>query len=109
MILLKTLVEGSDKVGAVSGKKEKILLLAQLLQQGQGEEISLAALYLSGQMLQGRLGIGWATLQEVLQGVGGTPRRITLSDVDQCFDSLSKEKGPGSLNRKTKLLQDLFS
>jgi DNA ligase-1 len=109
MIRLKTLVEVSERVRAASRKKDKILLLAQLLQQGQGEEISLAAQYLSGRLPQGRLGIGWATLQEALQGAGGSPRSLSLSDVDQCFDGLSKEKGPGSLSRRIKFLQDLFS
>jgi DNA ligase-1 len=67
MILLKNLVEVSEKVGVASRKKEKILLLARLQQQGRGDEISLAALYLSGQLPQGRLGIGSATLQEILR------------------------------------------
>src|SRR5512136_476479 len=109
MILLKTLADVSEKVGATSRKKEKISLLAHLLQQGQGKEISLAALYLSGRLPQGRLGIGWATLQEALQGVRVSARSYTLADVDRFFDSLSREKGPGSVNRKTGLLQGLFS
>ncbi len=109
MILLKTLVEVSEKVGATSRKKEKISLLAHLLQQGQGKEISLAALYLSGRLPQGRLGIGWATLQEALQGVSVSARSYTLADIDRFFDRLSREKGPGSVNRKMELLQDLFS
>ncbi len=109
MILLKTLVEVSEKVAGTSRKKEKISLIARLLQQAEREEISLAANYLSGQPSRRRLGVGWATLQEALQGISRSPRSLALTDVDQCFDHISKEKGSGSLKRKMKLLQDLFS
>jgi DNA ligase-1 len=67
MLLLSDLGEISEKVGSTTKKKEKTSLLAHFLQQTRGEEILLVASYLSGQLPQGRLGIGWSMLQATLR------------------------------------------
>jgi DNA ligase-1 len=109
MTSLTTLVELSEKVASTKSKKEKISLLAHLLLQTSGEEITLTASYLSGQLPQGRLGIGWATLQQALQDLPDQTRSLNLIEVDSFFERISKEKGAGSLEKKIKLLRDLFS
>jgi DNA ligase-1 len=109
MMLLANLVEVSNKVGSTTRKKEKISLLASFFRQARGREIALAACYLSGKLPQGRLGIGWAILQEGLKDLPYQSRALSLIDVNHLFERISKEKGPGSLERKIRLLRDFFS
>jgi len=88
-MLLKDLVEISKRVGSTSKKKEKASLLARFIQQAKGKEIALAANYLSGQLPQGRLGIGWATLQEALKDLPDQFRPLSLIEMDRLFEGIS--------------------
>ncbi len=109
MMLLKDLVEISRNVGLTPKRKEKVSFLARLLQQANGKEIALAARYLSGQLTQGRLGVGWAILQEALKDLSDQHRPLGLVEIDRFFEEVSREKGTGSLERKLILLRNLFS
>jgi len=109
MVSLADLVEVSKKIGSTTRKKEKISLLALFLKQGRGREITLAACYLSGIIPQGRLGIGWTTLQEALKDLPSRFRSLSLVELDHLLEAISRERGTGSLERKTGLLRDLFS
>ncbi len=109
MISIQDLVELSKKVGSTARKKEKVSLLADFFRRAKGEEIALAVRYLSAQLPQGRLGIGWAMLQEVLQDLPGHPRSRSLIEIDRFFEEISREKGEGSSERKITLLRTIFS
>ncbi len=109
MILVTNLVKVSEKVASTSSKKEKVSLLAKFLKLAGGKEITLTAAYLSGRIPQGRLGIGWATLQESLEGLIEKTRSLSLMEIDQFFEQISRERGTGSPQRKLKLLHNLFS
>ena len=65
-MLLSALVECVGRVRATSRKLEKVALLADLLRQTRGREAELAALYLTGTLPQGRIGLGWRTLQSAM-------------------------------------------
>ncbi|UCC66024.1 MAG: ATP-dependent DNA ligase [Deltaproteobacteria bacterium] len=108
-MLFRTLEEVSTRVSATTKKKEKISLLARFLLQAKGEEIALAAYYLSGRLPQGRLGIGWKMLQEAAEDLSRLPRPLSLLDINTFLESLSSEKGPGSLERKVRTLRELLS
>ena len=60
---LSRLVELVAGVRATSRKIGKVALIADFLRQTQGRETALAALYLTGTLPQGRIGIGWRTVQ----------------------------------------------
>jgi DNA ligase-1 len=109
MVLLKKLAEVSARVSSTTRKKEKTSLLAHLLREAKGKEVLLVASYLSGQLPQGRLGVGWASFQGALEGVVRNPRPLNLIEVDRFFESIAAEKGPGSLERRARLLRELFS
>jgi DNA ligase-1 len=109
MMLLKDLVEISKNVGSTTRKKEKVSVLARLLQQARGKEITLVGRYLSGQLTQGRLGVGRATSQEALKGISDQHRPLGLIEIDHVFEGVSMERGPGSSGRRIALLQNLFS
>jgi DNA ligase-1 len=109
MLFLKDLVQISEKVSATPKKKEKASLLAHFFNGAKGKEISLLAFYLSGDLPQGRMGIGWNTLQEALKDAPFLPKPLSLADLDSYFDSIAIERGVGSSGRKVRILREVFS
>jgi DNA ligase-1 len=109
MLFLKDLVQISERVSATPKKKEKASLIAYFLKEAKGKEISLAASYLSGELPQGRLGIGWATLHEAMKESSLQPNPLTLIDLDLYLETIAQEKGPGSSGRKIQTLRGIFS
>ena len=107
-MLFKALVDVSKRVSATTRKKEKASLLAECLKRGQGQEIALAATYLSGQIPQGSLGLGWAILQKALGNLGMRPRPLSLPEVNRSFDEIAQSKGAGSVERKVQAIQTMF-
>ena len=106
---LARLVEAVEQVRATTKKSEKIHVLAETLRATRGHEAVLTALYLSGSLPQGKIGIGWNLIQRAAQDVPPSGEPLTLSDVDKVFDRLAAERGPGSTERRlaelTKALQ----
>ncbi len=90
MMLFRNLVEVSRRVRATTRKKEKITLLAECLKRRQGQEIALAASYLSGQIPQGSLGMGWKTLQKAMEHVDRRPQPLGLLEVSRFFDEIDR-------------------
>ena len=64
---LVRLVEAVEQVRATNRKSEKVRLLADALRATQGPETALAAMYLSGSLPQGKIGIGWNLIQQSLE------------------------------------------
>lgn len=106
---LGRLVEGVKAVRATSKKTEKTRLLADLLRQAQGRETELVAPYLAGTLPQGRIGVGWRTIEEALKDVPVTAATLTLSQVDQVLEEIASDEGAGSTARKTQALRELFA
>jgi DNA ligase-1 len=107
-MLLKSLVQTSSQVAAISGRLAKITLLADLLKQAGPDEIELAIAYLSGTIRQSKIGVGWATLQKAKSQVG-TSARLQLRDVDETLEKIATTSGKGSAGEKQRLLGELFS
>jgi DNA ligase 1 len=105
--LLATLVDTSQRVGATQARSTKIRELAALL-GGLGEqEVALATFYLSGEIPQGRIGIGYATLASALGAAAAQPT-LTLADVDRQLSALAAIRGAGSAASRAQLLRELF-
>ncbi len=62
-MLLTELVQTSRRLAETRGRLAKIELVAALLKHTGPEEIEIAIAFLSGSLRQGRIGIGYATLQ----------------------------------------------
>lgn len=108
-MLFKDLVEVSKRVRLARRKKEKTSLLAEFLKLGHGQEIALAASYLSGQIPQGSLGIGWAILERALGNLSQRSRPLTLLEVNRFLDEIAQLKGANSIGNKVKVLRNLFA
>ena len=64
-MLLHELAATSADVARESGKTAKTALLAGLLRRADPAEVPVAVSYLSGELPQRQIGVGWASLQEV--------------------------------------------
>ncbi len=102
------LVELVRCLRATPKKSEKTALIAALLQEARGREIELAALYLTGTLPQGRIGLGWRTLQPLFASGPAAGPSLTLPEVDSILDRVAAEKGAGSAERRLRLLHGLF-
>ena len=107
-MLLSSLVSTSSQVAATSGRLAKIKVLADLLREAGPDEIELAIAYLSGNIRQAKIGVGWATLQKARAHVG-TSARLHVGEVDETLEKIAKTSGKGSAGEKQRLLDGLFS
>ena len=62
-MLLVRIAEVSQAVGAVSGRLAKVDLLAGALREAGPLEVPIAVAYLSGELPQRQIGVGWAALR----------------------------------------------
>jgi DNA ligase-1 len=105
---LRHIVELTPRLQATSKKTEKIGLIADFLRRTRGKGTELSALYLTGTLPQGRIGIGWRMIEEAMT-VGGSPEApLTLAEVDAVLSRIAADQGPGSYERKVGELRGLF-
>ena len=102
------LVELVGRVRATSKKGEKVALIADLLRQARGRETELLALYLTGTLPQGRIGVGWQTLEPAMPSGPAVGAPLTLARVDEALSAVAAETGPGSAERRLRSLRALL-
>jgi DNA ligase-1 len=107
-MLLAQVVETSRRVGETSKRLEKIDMIAGLLKQLHPDEIEVAVSFLSGNISQGRIGVGYAAMRDRVSANGGAPT-LQLLDVDRTIDEITKVSGAGAESRRRELLNSLLS
>jgi DNA ligase-1 len=108
MTLLTTVVATSAQVAETSARSVKTRLLADCLRSLDREELEVAVLYLSGEIRQGRIGIGPSVLRACAQSPALTPG-LDLLEVDRMFDALAAIAGSGSGTQRATMLRTLFA
>jgi DNA ligase-1 len=117
-VLLSDLVDASAAVAGTSARSAKIEQIAALLRQVPPGEVKVAVAFLSGEILQGQIGVGYAALSGLLRfgpagrhGVAEAPAAepsLTLTDVNVTFDAIGAITGPGSQAERRRLLGEFF-
>jgi DNA ligase-1 len=105
---LDRLVKVVAQVRATTKKTEKTSLLAAFLQQTHDRETELVALYLTGTLPQGKIGVGWQMIEDALTSTVSIGNPLTLAEVDRAFGMIAADQGAGSYERKVKVLRGLF-
>jgi DNA ligase-1 len=108
MTRLAELVRTSSQVAGTSSRLAKVRAIADFLKDLDPGEIAIALPYLSGDIRQGRLSLGYATLR----GAMGSPSidsMLSLNDVDESFRQLKSVKGKGAAERRAALVSGLFA
>ncbi len=107
MTLLAAVAETSRQVATTSARSAKIRLIAECLRAMNPGELELAVLFLSGEIRQGRIGIGPAALSACVTAVAPSPQ-LEIIEVDRLLQDLSAMRGSGSAARRTEALRTLF-
>ncbi|MFZ0834350.1 MAG: ATP-dependent DNA ligase [Mycobacterium sp.] len=110
-MLLLDVAAASAEVGAQPSRLAKIARIARLLEtaasSGDGHQVAVMVSWLSGELVQRRIGVGWATLR-TLPIPAGEPT-LTVSGVDQAFTAIGSVAGAGSQTERARLVGQLFS
>lgn len=107
-MLFEELALASRAVAATSKRTEKIAALADVLRRAAPNEIEAAVAFATGNALQGRIGVGWATLSDVRPDPASQPT-LTVDDVHNAIDAIAAIGGGGSVARRRDLLRDLLA
>ena len=109
MTLLATLADTSRRVAATPARLAKLRELAALLAELAPGEIGIAVNYLSGEIPQGRIGIGPAALSRAAAVEPAQVATLSVATVDERLTSLAAIGGGGSAARRAQRLRELFA
>src|SRR5580704_1838823 len=119
-MLLDDVVRTSAAVAASPGRLAKIEQIAVLLRQVPATEIAVAVSFLSGDLTQRQIGVGYAALTDLIGGYGPSPAsaaaglgapasapQLTLADTDDALGQIGSLAGQGSQAERRRLLAGL--
>ena len=122
-MLLRELVQTSEAVAATSGRTAKITQIAGLLRLAGPGEVPVVVAFLSGELRQRQIGVGYASLGELLgeaapggaMADGGpltvaplTVAPLTVTETDAVFEAVGQVAGAGAQAERRRLLAGLF-
>ncbi len=104
---LADLVEASEAVGATRSRLAKVDRLAEVLRRLAPDEVAAGVAFLSGELRQRQIGVGWAALRD-LPAPAAEPS-LTVGEVDAAFAQIGGLAGPGSQAARREALAALFA
>ncbi|HTA09167.1 MAG TPA: ATP-dependent DNA ligase [Streptosporangiaceae bacterium] len=120
-MLLDSVVRTSALVAASPGRLAKIDHIAGLLRDVPAAEIAVAVSFLSGDLTQRQIGVGYAALTDLMGGYGPGPSsaaaglggpasapELTLADTDDALGHIGALAGQGSQAERRRLLAGLL-
>jgi DNA ligase-1 len=107
--LFANVVDASARVSAASARLAKTGILAETLRDLTADEVSVAVAYLSGDLPQGRIGIGPAAIRAAWPETAAAAPELALLEVDAAFASVARQGGAGSTAERARLLRALLA
>jgi ATP-dependent DNA ligase I len=105
-VLIGELAAASRAVSATSARLAKVAALAEVLRAAGPDEVPVVVAYLSGELPQRQIGVGWASLRDV---PGPAPvSSLTVLAVDAAFSRIGAVTGKGSAAERKRLVGELF-
>jgi DNA ligase-1 len=104
--LLADVVRTSTEVASTSSRLAKVRSLADCLKRLDPDEVEIAIPYLSGDIRQGKLAVGFQMLRSARSPT--TAPSLSLKEIDAAFADLKAVKGKGAAQRREALLKSLF-
>jgi DNA ligase 1 len=109
MLRLSEVVAASRDVGATRSRKQKVERLKSLVLMLTPDEVRAAIGFLCGELRQGKLGVGYRSLQALRKAAAASEPSVTVVELDAIFQALSQLEGKGSTKRQGELLRDTFA
>ena len=107
--LLAELVQTSERIAATSARLGKVQTLAAYLRTLDPDEIETAVHFLSGSIPQGRIGIGYALLEDASAAAHATTATLSLQEVNAALAEITATQGAGAAARRRSLLRALLA
>jgi ATP-dependent DNA ligase I len=104
---LADLVDASEAVGATRSRLAKVERIAEVLRRLAPEEVAAGVAFLSGELRQRQIGVGWAALRDL--SVQAAEPSLTVGEVDAAFERIGGMSGPGSQAARREALAELFA
>src|SRR4051812_28215658 len=109
MSQLALLASVSQRVGSTSSRLAKVKELSECLRQLADDEVDIATLYLSGDLPQGKVGIGHAALRMASNASPSEVSQLTIRAIDTELSRYSAINGAGAAAKKVQMLNELFA
>ncbi|HEX2409730.1 MAG TPA: ATP-dependent DNA ligase [Solirubrobacteraceae bacterium] len=106
-MLLRDLVDASAAVRATRARNTKVEALGAVLRGVSPAETPAAVAWLSGELTQRQIGVGWAALRD-LPAPAAEPA-LTVAEVENAFTRIGGLAGPGSVAARREAVRDLLS
>src|SRR5271165_5254930 len=113
-MLLDSVARASAAVAASASRLAKIEEIAGLLREVPAAEIPVAVAFLSGDLTQRQIGVGYAALTDLLGGTGEVDEPetaapvLSLAQTDQILGQIGAQAGAGSQAERRRLLAALM-
>ena len=108
MMRLSEIVTASSDVAATRSRKQKTERFARVLALLEPSEVRPAVGFLCGELRQGKLGLGYATLRKLRQLAPAGGADVAVLELDEAFQQLGELSGKGSGKQREQLLRELF-
>jgi DNA ligase-1 len=105
-MLLSGIVSTSTAVGGTAARSEKIERLAATLRRLEPQEAPIAVAYLSSQLRQRQIGVGYASMRDLPEPADIAS--LTLEDVDAALEMIGRLSGKDSQAERRRQLQSLL-
>ena len=96
----------SRTVSATAARLAKVAALADALRAAEAAEVPVVVAYLSGELPQRQIGVGWAALRSVPPPVSSAS--LTVLGVNEAFTLIGAVAGKGSAAERKRLVGELF-
>ncbi len=106
-MLLDDLARTSAAVAASPSRLAKIDLIAAVLRRADPDEVPVAVAFLSGELRQRQIGVGWAALRDI--PAPGADPTLTVGEVDAVLAEVGRQAGAGSQGARRALLHGLLA
>jgi ATP-dependent DNA ligase I len=106
-LLLRDLADASEAVAGTPARLGKVERLAAVLGRAAPGEVAVAVAFLSGELRQRQIGVGWASLREAPEPAAEPSLRV--AEVDETFERVGRQAGAGSQGERRRLLAGLFA
>ena len=107
MLPLADVAAASAEVGRTSSRLAKIDRLASVLRAAGPDDVAIVVSWLSGELPQRQIGVGWAALRRLPEPAGEPS--LTVAGVDATFTEIKGVSGTGSQARRAAMLDELFA
>ncbi|MBX3198676.1 MAG: ATP-dependent DNA ligase [Labilithrix sp.] len=107
MTRLAEVVLASAEIATTGARSAKKKRLADVLRAADADDIPAIVAWLSGELLQRRIGIGWAALATPPPAAAAPS--LTVGAVDRAFAEMAEASGAGSQTLRARLLADVMS